>query len=213
LPLITVCVALLIRAELRFDKRQIYVLKPLATLLVIALALTAPDLPIQTGYRSWVLLGLALCLGGDIALMFQDRRRPFLVGLVLFLLGHVAYSVAFSLHAEITGWTLWALLLLLVAGLAFYRLIAAGLGQMRLPVILYFLVISLMVVTAASVAGNPAIAREAAWLVLAGAGLFYISDVMLAANRFWRPWKYNRLSLAFYYGGQALIALSTHQLA
>jgi hypothetical protein len=41
LPLITVCVALLIRAELRFDKRQIYVLKPLATLLVIALALTA----------------------------------------------------------------------------------------------------------------------------------------------------------------------------
>jgi hypothetical protein len=31
---------------------------------------------------------------------------------------------------------------------------------------------------------------------------------MLAANRFWRPWRYNRISLAFYYGGQLLIALA-----
>ena len=74
MPLITVCVALLIRAELRFDKRQIYVLKPLATLLVIALALTAPALPEPSPYRSWILLGLALCLGGDIAIRKRSGR-------------------------------------------------------------------------------------------------------------------------------------------
>jgi hypothetical protein len=42
-------------------------------------------------------------------------------------------------------------------------------------------------------------------MVLVGAALFYISDVILAANRFWKPWEYNRISLGFYYGGQLLI--------
>ena len=83
--------ALLIRAELQFNKRQIYLFKPVATILVIALALGASE---ASGYRYWVLLGLTLSLGGDIALMFQENRKPFLIGLVLFLLGHVAYTIA-----------------------------------------------------------------------------------------------------------------------
>ena len=200
---------LLIRAELRFNKRQIYLFKPVATLLVIALALGASE---ASSYRYWVLLGLTLSLGGDIALMFQDHRKPFLIGLVLFLLGHVAYTIAFSMQGPVNHWLGWSSVLLLIAGLTFYRMIAAGLDSMRVPVILYFLVISLMVALAANMAGNPGIAGKTATLVLTGALLFYISDVMLAANRFWRPWKYNRLSLAFYYSGQTLIALSTHYL-
>ena len=45
-------------------------------------------------------------------------------------------------------------------------------------------------------------------MVLFGALLFYFSDVILAANKFWKPWRYNRISLVFYYSGQLLIALS-----
>ena len=45
-------------------------------------------------------------------------------------------------------------------------------------------------------------------MVAGGAVLFYISDVILAANRFWRSLRYDRISLAFYYGGQLLLALS-----
>ena len=48
--------------------------------------------------------------------------------------------------------------------------------------------------------------------VIIGALLFYASDLILAANRFWRPWQYNRISLGFYYSGQLLIALSAHHL-
>lgn len=44
--------------------------------------------------------------------------------------------------------------------------------------------------------------------VAAGAFLFWISDLMLAVNRFRRPFEYHRLNLAFYYGGRLLIALS-----
>ena len=121
-----------------------------------------------------------------------------------------AYTVAFTLLGRPSGWVLLSTLLLLAAGLGFYRLIAANLGSMRIPVILYFLVISLMVIQATSLLASPAISDFQAAMIIGGAILFYISDVMLAANRFWRPWKYNRTSLALYYGGQLLIAMAAN---
>ena len=45
-------------------------------------------------------------------------------------------------------------------------------------------------------------------MILAGALLFYLSDALLAANRFWKPWRYRRIGLAPYYAGQFLIALA-----
>jgi hypothetical protein len=47
-----------------------------------------------------------------------------------------------------------------------------------------------------------------AWMAAVGALAFWISDLMLGVNRFGRPFSWHRLSLAFYYGGQLLIALS-----
>jgi len=206
---LAVTVALLIRAEILGIKSQIYVLKPISTLLVIAVALLSLGKPTHNmTYSTGVLVGLALCFGGDLALMFQDRRKPFMLGLVLFLLGHIAYTVAFSILGHASSWVLLSTLVLLAAGLGFYRLIASNLGSMRIPIILYFLVISLMVIQATSLLASPAINDLQAAMIIGGAILFYISDVMLAANRFWRPWKYNRISLAFYYGGQLLIAMA-----
>jgi uncharacterized membrane protein YhhN len=148
---LAVTVALLIRAEILGLKPQIYVLKPVSTLLVIGVAALSLTEPVyNASYSYWILLGLGLCFGGDLALMFQDRRRPFMIGLVLFLLGHLAYTVAFTLLGVASGRTLLAGLVLLAAGLAFYRLISARLGSMRLAVILYFLIISLMVMQATS---------------------------------------------------------------
>jgi uncharacterized membrane protein YhhN len=208
---LAVTVALLIRAEILGIKSQIYILKPASTLLVIAVALLSLNDPSRNmTYSTGILVGLALCFGGDLALMFQDRRKPFMLGLVLFLLGHIAYTVAFTLLGRPSGWVLLSTLLLLAAGLGFYRLIAANLGSMRIPVILYFLVISLMVIQATSLLASPAISDFQAAMIIGGAILFYISDVMLAANRFWRPWKYNRTSLALYYGGQLLIAMAAN---
>jgi uncharacterized membrane protein YhhN len=207
--LLAVTVALLIRAEILGLKPQIYALKPVSTLLVIGVAALSLTQPVyNASYSCWILLGLGLCFGGDLALMFQDRRKPFMVGLVLFLLGHVAYTTAFTLLGVASSRTLLAGLVLLAAGLAFYRLISARLGSMRLAVILYFLIISLMVMQATSLLDGAQFSRAQALMVIGGAFLFYVSDVMLAANRFWRPWKYNRTSLAFYYGGQLLIALA-----
>jgi uncharacterized membrane protein YhhN len=155
-----------------------------------------------------VLIGLLFSFGGDIALMFQDNRKAFTLGLGLFLLAHIAYTVVFIMLGRFTSWDLLSGVILLAAALSFYRLLAPNLGSMKVPVIAYIVIISLMVSRALSTFASPAFSITQAWMIAGGAILFYISDVILAANRFWKPWKYQRISLAFYYAGQFLIALA-----
>jgi uncharacterized membrane protein YhhN len=208
-PVLVVMVFFLIRAEFRKAQREIYTLKPLATLLVIAMAaLSFAQAKVNLTYTLGVLVGLVLSLRGDIALMFQTNRKAFMTGLVLFLLAHVAYATTFTLLDSLhtTDW-LTALALLIIGG-GFFFLIRGGLGTMKIPVIVYIVIISVMVNQALSTFTGSMFSLRQAWMVSVGAVLFYISDVILAANRFWKPFEYNRISLVFYYAGQCLIALA-----
>ena len=209
LPLICVAVLFLILAEFRHNRKQIYFIKPLSTLLVILMAIFSFLQPNHNiTFSIIVLIGLLFCLGGDVALMFQENQKAFRSGLVLFLMGHVAYIFAFSLSSTITTLDIFTTLLLLSIGIGFYQLIKANLGKMRISVILYMVIISLMVNRAIAVGTNQSIANTQSVMIIVGAILFYVSDIILAANRFWKPWRCNRISLAFYYAGQMLIALS-----
>lgn len=209
LPVLAITVFFLIRAEFRKTQRQIYVLKPLATLLVIAAALLSfREARVNLTYTVGVLIGLALSFGGDIALMFQTNRKAFMIGLVLFLLAHVAYAVTFTLLSSLQAIVWLAALALAAIGVGIYRLFRSGLGTMKVSVIVYIVVISVMVNQAAATFNSSTFSATQSWMIAIGAVLFYVSDVILAANRFWKPFQYNRISLAFYYAGQALIALA-----
>ena len=214
IPVLVVTVAFLIRAEILGKQRQIYFLKPISTLLVIAVALLSSVEPVQNlTYTVGVIIGLLLSFGGDIALMFQEHRKAFTIGLALFLLGHIAYTVIFTLLGEFSTWDLLSAGMLVAVGVSFYLLIRSNLGAMQVPVIAYIVVISVMVNRAGSTLASPVFGVGQALMVLIGAVLFYISDVILAASRFWKLWEYNRISLGFYYGGQLLIALAASYFA
>lgn len=208
-PALAVAVCLLVRAEILKIKRQIYLFKPISTLLVLAMALLSFLEPTRNlVYSMGVLLGLLLSFGGDMALMFQVNRKAFMLGLALFLLAHVAYTVVFALLGRFSAWDILSTVILAAAGVGLYRLFQANLGTMRVPVIVYILVISAMASRAVSTSVSPVFSGRQAAFILVGAALFYVSDIILAAARFWRPWRYNRISLLFYYGGQTLIALA-----
>ncbi len=213
-PVLAVTVFFLIRAEFRKDQRQIYRLKPLATLLVIAAAgLSFYAARVNLTYTLGILVGLALSLGGDIALMFPTNRKAFMIGLVLFLLAHVAYAVTFTLLTGFPSSRWLAVVALLAAGVGLYALLRGGLGAMKGPVIVYVVIISVMVYQALATFDGGGFSARQAWFVTGGAVLFYISDVILAAARFWKPFQYHRISLAFYYAGQFLIALAASYFA
>lgn len=208
IPFLAVFVFFLIRAQLLKKQQQVYFFKPLSTLLVIAvlgLAFLAPSQNLN--YTLGILVGLFLSLGGDIALMFE-AKKAFAAGLGLFLLAHIAYIVTFSLLSPFSSWEYPVMAVLAAAGVCFYLLIRSGLGKLKGPVIVYITIISFMVSRAFSTLFSPNFSEKQGLMIFFGALLFYISDMILAANRFWRPWKYNRISLAFYYSGQMLLALA-----
>lgn len=214
LPLLFFAVIWLIRASFAGQQKQVYIAKPLATLLVIAAAGMAFLAPNQHPvYTFGILIGLILSLGGDIALMFSDRPKAFLIGLVFFLLAHIAYTAVFSLLGRFSIGDILSAAILILIGVAFYRLIRPGLGAMKAPVIGYMLVISLMVNRAFSTFASPIFSSGQAWMISMGAVLFYLSDMILAANRFWKPWRFHHWSLALYYAGQFLLAVAASYFA
>jgi uncharacterized membrane protein YhhN len=198
-------VPVLIWAELNGQRGVTLIVKPIATLMVIATAIAGYRMA-PTSYGLLIGIGLLVSLAGDIALMFSGNRRAFAAGLVFFLIAHGIYVAAFSLRSAFGRPDAVNAGIMAIIGAALYVRFRPRLGAMKAPVAFYIVLISLMVNRAYGVVwSSPA---AGAGCVALGATLFYISDVMLAWNRFASPFRLNRLSLAPYYGGQYCIALS-----
>jgi uncharacterized membrane protein YhhN len=139
----------------------------------------------------WFYLGLVFSLSGDVLLMLP--REQFIGGLVAFLLAHVAYVIGLSIGAQRLGVPdLASVILIGMASGGLYRSLAGSMvknGQpgLRLPVLVYATAISLMVLTASRTLSNPAWVIAHSLLACLGALLFYLSDAVLAWNRFVSP--------------------------
>lgn len=209
-------VASLVAAEIRSDRRGRLMWKPLASAAFCAVPILGGALD-RSGLAHeialWVLAGLVLGAAGDIFLMF-DSERSFLAGLVAFLLGHVAYVVAFARLVEPRHWVEGAMIaapiFAAIAAAIVLRWLWPRLGAMRVPVIVYVAVISTMLVGGiAAAAHDHALGARAGWLAAAGAAAFYASDLAVAREKFVARDTWNRvIGLPVYYGAQLLIAWS-----
>lgn len=167
----------------------------------------------ETPWGIAIFTGLALSWWGDLFLIF--RAKPvFLAGLVSFFAGHVAYIAAFASYGMDTRDVLGAGVVVAALALHVVLWLHPHLGEMRAPVYAYMAVISVMVAfsvgawTHGKVAAvSPDFAGDVPWLFPLGAGLFYVSDIFVARDRFVAPGAVNRyLGLPLYYGGQILLA-------
>jgi len=192
-----------IRAEYKGPRVHVYLFKPLTMVFIILLALRG-ERPDASLYKYAILAGLGFSLVGDIFLMLPLKRV--IAGLVSFLVAHLCYIVAFSvgIRLSVSGWLL-ALFLLYV--IIMFAILFPRLGKMRLPVLVYELVIVMMAWRA--VERWVQTGDAGALLALAGAILFVISDSAWAINQFVRRYKSAQaLILSSYFCAQWLIALS-----
>lgn len=192
----------LLVAEWRQSPIGKWITKPLASsgFLVAAVGVDA----LATTAGRVVVLGLALGMLGDV-LLIPKSRGAFLGGLVAFLLGHLAFALAFALRGMEPAFALGALAFVLVVSGGVWRWLSPHVrGGMRAPVVAYVLVISAMVVTAAgAVRGTHGV------LALVGAVMFYGSDLAVARERFVAPGLANRVwGLPLYFVAQLVIAAS-----
>ena len=196
----------LLYCEKRENPRGLLPIKTLLSLLFIFTAVIQPH-PLSRYYH-FLLAGLVFCLGGDVFLAFPQKRM-FLYGLVSFLVGHVFYIFAFILVARVNPLTGAGSLSVLVISIWVYAWLRPYLGTMKVPVIVYIIVISIMFSGAWSVLGNTDMSMHGRIMVFVGAMSFYFSDVFVARDRFISKQFLNRaMGLSLYYAGQFLLAFS-----
>jgi uncharacterized membrane protein YhhN len=192
--------AALVRAEVSASPALRW-FKMLASTGFIAVAFSAGAA--SSTFGRFVLVALALSWIGDLLLTYQVRQA-FLGGLVSFLLGHVAYSVAFGTLGVRLSVLAGAAVSITIIAIFVWRWLAPHVGDMTGPVVAYIVVISVMVVLAFGAFGD-----GATWLIPVGATLFFVSDLFVARNQFVAPGVTNRVwGLPLYYLAQVLLALS-----
>ncbi|MFE0499646.1 lysoplasmalogenase [Lysobacter soli] len=158
-----------------------WLFKPLTTLLIGWSVWRTPSaLP---RYRTWLLIGLVLSTAGDVFLMLPVDA--FVAGLASFLLAHVTYLIALKqrerLFAAIWPFALYAV----VAALVLSQLWPGLPGELRVPVVVYVVVLAAMAAQALAVwwRRRDGAALYSAW----GGACFVLSDALLAWDRFVAP--------------------------
>jgi uncharacterized membrane protein YhhN len=186
-----------------------YLAKPGVMLALLAWLVSAGGLQ---GPLVWFALGLGFSLAGDIFLLLPQDR--FLFGLVSFLLADLSYILGFNTNLPPLNLASLALagLIALTGAQIYRRLVPAlerrGLASLKIPVLTYIVVHSIMLLSAllALVRPDDEWLPPAALLVAAGAMLFFSSDVMLAWNRFVAELSWGDLKvIASYHLGQIAI--------
>jgi uncharacterized membrane protein YhhN len=184
------------------DRRRIeYLAKPGTMLVLIATALAID--PADGTQRTWFVVALVLSLAGDVFLMLP--KDLFVAGLASFLLGHVAYIVGLlSGPTSVAGLAVGAAIIavaLPLLGVRVLRAVRTGdEPELAVPVALYILVISAMVVSAGA---------SGSALALAGAVSFYVSDALIAWTRFIQPLAWGRVAVMVTYHAAQVALLAS----
>ena len=218
--LCVLCLAIM-AAFIYYEHKEKYVvaviLKGLASLFFVVLGILSNIQTLDMHLAKFVKIGLFLGLIADVMLNLRfvfkkNGKIVFLVGILIFLAGHIMYIVAMLPNllnvalAIIAGVVLAAVLLIWI----FSKIEAQK--AFKIFGIFYIGAISIMNTCAFKLVLEAATPGRIMFLI--GAISFLISDVVLILNTFGKQTKFSLriTNLSFYYIGQLLIALSLQLL-
>ncbi len=162
----------------------------------------------KSGYPSFkffMLAAAALCFAGDVALEFN-----FVAGMALFALGHIMFICAFRTLSYV-GWrTILPFAFVCAASLMFMFLYPEyDFGELVPAVVVYAVIICYMLGRATGVALDFNMDKKTRACVIAGAAMFYLSDLFLTIRSFAGGGReFSVLCLVFYYAAQYVLSLS-----
>jgi uncharacterized membrane protein YhhN len=185
-----------------------YITKPLLMPLLIIYFLAKTNF-FNSTLKKWIILALVFSWAGDVLLMFESLFSNFFIfGLVAFLIAHIFYILFYEnvIRNEALNKNYWWFLPVIIYYIALIYLLSPHLGEMKLPVRIYGIVISYMLIQALQTSRikDPG----AATLMIGGAILFITSDSILAINKFYEPFENAGIAIMLIYGiAQLLITL------
>ncbi len=182
--------------------KNFFVLKPLTLISIIIMGVLSQNID-RNILNQLILIGILFSLIGDILLMFG--KKEFLIGMGAFFLTHIFYINAFILD----GFQLNIIFIFFTSlfSILFYLFIYSSLNSHKIPVLIYSLAISTMLITSRSyfqlhddINGK---------LILLGAILFTISDILLAIKQYKGEFPYcSTFVYLTYFSGQYFICLT-----
>ncbi len=171
--------------------------------------------PIPSGNGA-IIAGLFFAWVGDVLLLFESKHPLFFIGgLVSFLTTHVFYIVYFlnikSPQTSLLRNQPWMAALVAAYGVSLVMFLSPHLGEMKLPVTIYAVVICAMVICSLHVFTKVNMPSNILFVV--GALLFAASDSLLAVNKFYKPFAgAGMLIILTYCGAQFLIVMGVVKL-
>jgi uncharacterized membrane protein YhhN len=182
------------------NETLLFVTKPLL-MPILGIYLLAQTNSINSNLKAWIMLALFFSWAGDILLLFEEKNSLFfLLGLSAFFIAQVFYIIFFHnirMREFIRGNALF-LLLVIVYYSILVTVLSPYLGNMKLPVRIYGVVLSFMLMLAMhTMLGKNK--KAALWMML-GAMLFVISDSLLAFDKFVAAFNYAGIIIMLTYG-------------
>lgn len=183
-----------------------YITKPLLMPVLCAYFLTS--VRNAAGFNRSIIAALFFSWVGDILLMFDSKSSLFFIlGLSSFLIAHIFYI--FFFHAVRLAEAIKPKGFLLIPVVVYYAvlisILSPGLGDMKLPVRVYGVVICFMLMLSLHMFFIKN--KKAGSLMAFGAFLFVISDSVLAVNKFYTSFSEAGILVMLTYGiAQLLIA-------
>ena len=141
--------------------------------------------------KKLLLVALSFSWIGDIILLFAERDELFFIaGLIAFLISHIVYILLFNKQLKYKNRKNKAVFWIGVTSIIMYLIVMVSillprLGDLTMPVFVYALVISTMLLFAFK--GFLTWEEPGNWFVLIGAIAFVSSDSILAFNKFYAP--------------------------
>lgn len=163
----------------------------------------------KSANKNLLLSGLFFSFAGDVLLLFESRYpTAFIFGLAAFLITHILYILFFLKHKPVevsllkkqplTG------MLVVAYGVSLVWLLFPGLGELKLPVVVYAAAICTMLLCSLHIFLK--VNAPANIFYVLGALLFVLSDSILALNKFYEPIiAANALIMATYCAAQYFI--------
>jgi len=185
-----------------------YITKPLLMLLLVVFFIFETK-DLTSTLKKWIVFALVFSLAGDVLLMFESiNGNYFIFGLVAFLIAHIFYILFYEnvIRKEGLNKNYWWFLPVIIYYVSLVYILSPHLGDMKLPVRIYGIVISYMLIQALQTGRIKDFG--AATLMIGGAVLFITSDSLLAINKFYDSFEYAGIAIMLTYGvAQLLITL------
>jgi len=207
-PIYLVLIAFYLVARNRNDLKKTAIIQPVLTFMAIGIAALSFSSPLaDREYTVWILIGMGLCFLADLFNIDMTNDKILYAAIGVFVIAYLEYAITFTYFNGFHWQDLIVTGIFILIYIFLMRLYWKGLGNFKVPILVYGLVMPFMVTRAISTLFGSSFSLVSAIMVSLGSAMLFLGDVEYGLHRFRKPLKFFFGPIC-YAGGQLLIALS-----